>query len=294
MDYAVLIPENWLKEVLNDKAGWKDFPSSCFFIASSGEDLIQSHENGGLNNLIKEKIVSAVIWILPKKYSSNKYQKCWPKIVQQSESQTWVNSLIFADSWDECKPLFELYFNSVRDAISSTFVSCQYEPPYTQMFETWQKSGAIGFHPGDFFKGEFLMELKNLSGNWVYFGHGEGDRLRGYGHIDQFDLLANKPIIPFNSTLWFTCSTLEEKEGSSLGLNWFFGNGTFSLLASPFKVKTSENQEFASAWLEIMLRKDEQSIAEIILELFLKDRGIYRSILSQYQLLGFPWVKMNL
>ena len=118
--------------------------------------------------------------------------------------------------------------------------------------------------------------------------------MRGYGHIDQSDLLANKSLIPFNSTLWFTCSTLEEIDGNSLGLNWIFAKGTFSLLASPFKVKTSENQEFASAWLEIMLRNDEQSIAEIILELFLKDRGIYRSIISQYQLLGFPWVKLNL
>ncbi|MBN7816151.1 hypothetical protein [Algoriphagus pacificus] len=294
MNYAIIIPESWLDDLMKSKAGWINFPSSCFFIYHQELDLTRLKANPSIKLQLSENNIAAVLWILPRKFSDKKHQKKWPKLIQKSKSQVFVNSLIFADSWNDCSILFEQYFNSVDKYYNRTSVSCQYEPAYTTLLGDWDKSGALSFHPGDFFKEEFLEEIKRMSGNWVYFGHGEGDRLRGYGHLEKLELLQNGPSKPLNSTLWFTCSTLQEKKGSSLAFSWFSENNTFCLLASAHKVKTVENQAISSSWLDVILNEKELTIADILLKIYSKAPDFFSPILNQYQLLGFPWVKMGI
>jgi len=295
MTIAIVIPESWLGEVSNYLARWEAIPSSYFFISVS-EEVWQNPKKGTELVLIQsqEKKAQIVLWILPIYMTKGQCTGKWPEMINTETSKPLVNSLCFADSWKEFQILFESFNHSLEPTLNSTFVSCQYEPPYTKMLNAWEKSGAKGFHPGDYFKDEFLAELKKVSGNWVYFGHGEGDRLRGYGHLLLSELMANKPSKPLNATLWFTCSTLDEKNGERIALSWFLNKGTYCILSSAKKVKTEENTILGEAWLEIISKPNNLTIGEIIIELINEDPALYQPILNQYQLLGFPWVQMKI
>lgn len=233
----------------------------------------------------------AAMMILPRSFAKSSCISSWPKLIQGNPQNPWICALFFADTWEEVE---RYLFDGLSGKTSvDVHVSCQYQPPYTDMLELWAQAGAKPYHPGDYFKEDFLRELKKMSGIWAYWGHSEGDRIRGYGHITVDELLSNSPEKQLLLSLWFTCSTLDPEVEQNIGLSWFLTGKTQSLLASPFKVKTEENQLLGRQFLNSLVQKRHESLAEILLDLIETEDQSVRQVLNQYHLLGNPWVDLK-
>ena len=76
-------------------------------------------------------------------------------------------------------------------------------------------------------------------------------------------------------------------------MTWFLSGKTQILLASPFKVKTEENQLLGRQFLDSLIQKKNESIAEILLDLIETEDQSVRQVLNQYQLLGNPWIDLK-
>lgn len=241
----------------------------------------------------KEFCGQAALLVLPKSFTKPNFISFWPKLIQPSHQNDWIFGLFFAEKWEEVEAyLFD--FPLEKDCQNmDVHVSCQYQPPYTDMLELWAGAGAKSYHPGDYFKEDFLLELNKMTGIWAYWGHAEGDRLRGYGHLMLNEILSNSSAKPFLLTLWFTCSTLDPEYDKNIGLSWFLSGKTQSLLASPFKVKTEENQLLGRQFLNSLVQKKHESLAEILLDLIEREDQSVRQVLNQYHLLGNPWVDLK-
>lgn len=233
----------------------------------------------------------AAMMILPRSFAQSSSIPFWPKLIQESTQNPWICALFFADSWEEIERY--LFDEHSRKESADVHVSCQYQPPYTDMLELWAQAGAKPYHPGDYFKEDFLLELKKMSGIWAYWGHSEGDRIRGYGHVTVDELLSNCPENQLLLSLWFTCSTLDPEVEQNIGLSWFLSGKTQSLLASPFKVKTEENQFLGRQFLNSLVQKRHESLVDILLDLIEREDRSVRQVLNQYHLLGNPWVDLK-
>ena len=130
-----------------------------------------------------------------------------------------------------------------------------------------------------------------MQGHWLYWGHADADKLHGYNHLSTEDILRNKPASPLQSTLWFSCSTLDTSKKSNIALNWYLNGATYCLLASMRPVNTIDNQRLSMAWLDTLRNSDVISIADIIQNILLLDQQTFEPVLSSYRLLGLPWVK---
>ena len=233
----------------------------------------------------------AAMMVLPRSFAEARFIPVWPKLIQGNPQNSWICALFFADTWEEVEQY--LFEGLLEKTTADVHVSCQYQPPYTDMLELWAQAGAKPYHPGDYFKEDFLQELKKMSGVWAYWGHSEGDRIRGYGHLLREELLSNSPEKALMLTLWFTCSTLDPEVEQNIGMTWFLSGKTQILLASPFKVKTEENQLLGRQFLDSLIQKKNESIAEILLDLIETEDQSVRQVLNQYQLLGNPWIDLK-
>src|SRR5690554_520443 len=252
-----------------------------------GSKLLKS-----IKHLLTNSEAQSAVVVLPLNFANGKNMKFWPDICFPTRTGSAVISVFFADSRENCISLFNTlnYSSSGKQVWNAT---CQYQPPYTDTFDLWVKAGAKSIHPGDFFKQEFLEEVARMTGHWLYWGHSDNNKLRGYHHVYSKELLAHKPEHPLISTLWFSCSTLNNNSSNSIGLEWYLSGATHCLMASPVEVNTEANCFLAKAWLEACQDSKDKTIAGIIGHLLEKDEPIITDTLKQYKLLGSPWVRFG-
>lgn len=294
---AIILPESWYEEATVFIERLNSL-QPLYFIVPLSIDL--GHDPTGylpyVNKWMVKNLGTSAMVVLPKSFASGDKIDQWPSVLQSDGGQNWVSSLFFADSWGELECTLQGFLKDEdrQDDGGETHLTCQYQPPYTAMLGQWEGGGRKSYHPGDYFKEDILPAISKMKGNWLYWGHGEGDRLRGYGHLHTADLLAHKNPVPLNTTLWFTCSTLDRDYPENIALSWYLSGATKCLLASPHKVSTEENQGMSQTWFELAKNSNGKTIASLILEIQGKDRGEFKKTLDQYFLLGIPWVSASL
>lgn len=292
MNQALVLSDTWRDEAMLFLARL-GVTQSCFFACPIPEILFFEAENFRrelYHHLMRSKADSAMV-VLPKSWATVEKMKDWPVAVYREEERSIVCAVIFADTWRQVEEVLRKFLNEKDQALPNSHLTCQYQPPYTNSLKLWMDAGGEEFHPGDFYHSEILSAISQMTGNWVYWGHGEGRRLRGYGHIETSDLLEYLPKSPLNATLWFTCSTLDETIPDNIALSWYLSGATTCLFASPKKVKTEENQRLSEAWLRIAKADQTATIASILLALSEDPSFKNKDVLGDYFLLGNPWVK---
>ncbi|TXE04414.1 hypothetical protein [Algoriphagus aquimarinus] len=291
MNKAIVIPESW------------SIPAGFFiarlnkiqprFFTISIPDAIYLDPEALLYKLyaaLDYHAANSALVVLPHSWAQvNKIQD-WPPIVCNEIFRPVINSIFFADDWEELKVELMGFLEDKINSTPKTHLTCQYQAPYTTMLKLWADAGAEDYHPGDFYKSEILTAISHMTGNWVYWGHGEANLLRGYGHLEKEDLLAHTPDKPLNATLWFTCSTLDHHKDENIALSWYRSGATKCLLASPHKINTEANQLLSSAWLVAAKSQRLTSIAAIVLKLMQEEAKEVTDVLKNYYLLGNPWV----
>ncbi|WP_111670070.1 C25 family cysteine peptidase [Algoriphagus litoralis] len=287
---GLIIPFMWMDQADEGIARLNSI-QPCYFLVGFKQPEEPRLIQEAMNLLEEDCSGLATMMILPRSFAQSSHISFWPKLIQAKPQNAWICALFFADTWEEVEHY--LQNEPSKNESADVHVSCQYQPPYTDMLELWAQAGAKPYHPGDYFKEDFLQELKKMSGIWAYWGHSEGDRIRGYGHVTVDELLSNSPEKQLLLSLWFTCSTLDPEVEQTIGLAWFLSGKTQSLLASPFKVKTEENQLLGRQFLNSLAQKRHESLAEIILDLISTEDQSVSQVLNQYHLLGNPWVDLK-
>lgn len=291
MNKAIVIPESWSIPAGFFVARLNKFQPRFFTI--SIPDLIYLDSATFLSKLylaLDRNDADSALVVLPHSWADVKKIKNWPEAVCNEKIRPVVNSIFFADDWEELAKMFSEFLEEKNNSAPKTHITCQYQPPYTTMLNLWADSGAENYHPGDFYKSEILTAISQMTGNWVYWGHGEANLLRGYGHLGKEELLAHIPAKPLNATLWFTCSTLDHYDGENIALSWYRSGATKCLLASPHKINTDANQLLSESWLSTAKSQHSSCIASIVLKLMQEGSQETKEVLRNYYLLGNPWV----
>jgi len=163
----------------------------------------------------------------------------------------------------------KLELPSVTASLNRTILTSQYSRPHVDHLETWptaHNSTTIPLHPGDLDKDDLLKAMGNNrdATTWMYWGHGETDRLRGYGHLTREDLdeLASlRP--PFALTLWISCNTLGSNEpNDSIAWQWYASGATNTLLAAHEPVLTELNEAFTRALSEALSQAPSETLSQ--------------------------------
>lgn len=289
-----VIPGIWIREAEN-QAGRLNYHSSCSFIPVP---VKSETEYSNLPGLIETSILSvkesgSVVVMLPHRFAKGSAVKFWPDIILNSNTGYVLTAVDFADDLQEFLVKSEAYL--MPDNINSGIInaSCQYEPPYTQTLNTWTDAGARSFHPGDFYKYEFLEALRTMKGHWFYWGHSDCTKLRAYHHIHTEDLLNAIPESPLQSTIWFSCSTLNIKHEQSIVLDWFLNGATRCIMAGKDQIMTIDNQLLSFAFLETLQKLKSPCFADIINHLLSADSNTYLPIIKSYRILGSPWISFG-
>jgi hypothetical protein len=288
---AIVLPESWTEQAEFFIARLNKFQPCFFTIPTPSSAFLDSdHFLTNLYLLLDHFEAKSSLIVLPKSWAKVEKMKDWPALVCNEKNHPVVNSIFFADEWQEVEIMLKEFLDEKIDLNPKTHLTCQYQPPYTTMLKLWADAGAEEYHPGDYFKSEILVAISKMTGNWVYWGHGEGNLLRGYGHLKKSELLLHIPEKPLNATIWFTCSTLDNNVNDNIALSWYLNGATKCLLASPYNVKTEANKMLSEAWLTIAKSRKKNSIASIILKLLDEDSIELKESLANYYLLGNPWV----
>ncbi|WP_425638408.1 hypothetical protein ACPUEN_03255 [Algoriphagus yeomjeoni] len=291
MNKAIVIPESWSIPAGFFVARLNKFQPRFFTI--SIPDAVYLDSESFLTKLyaaVDQHAANSALVVLPHSWAKVNKMQDWPPIVCNEKFRPVVNSIFFADEWKELENALLDFLCDKIDLAPKTHLTCQYQQPYTKMLKLWSEAGAEDFHPGDFYKTEILSAISTMTGNWVYWGHGEANLLRGYGHLEKDELLAHIPAKPLNATLWFTCSTLEKHSTENIALSWYRSGATKCLLASPNKINTEANQMLSAAWLAASKSPPIASIAAVILKLIQEESKEITEVLRNYYLLGNPWV----
>ena len=293
MNVVLVFPKRWINVVKKEVARLAH-RQPCFFMFPVDDETLLSPKKSqsSITRGIGAEGVNVICWLLPTCMASGKSVKKWPDMITKVSGHILVQSVAFADRPEELRAFLDLSTEN-KNRFQGTNITCQYQPPYTTMFEKWVRAGAKGFHPCDYFKDEFLYEISKFQGIWVYFGHALADRLRGYGHVYANELLLHQPKHQLEATLWFTCSTLADKKEKGIALHWYLSGATKCLLASPEAVKTNDNQLLGEAWLAEINGDTGKSIATILHALAITSTSIEKR-LKKFKLMGSPWVTMNM
>jgi len=289
---SFVIPESWVKEASTQITELNEVePFYSIIPISNYEKLPKAHLRNLIVKTLRTSSAHNAVVVLPKSYATGAYVKYWPDMLICKKSEILITSVLFADKWTECGEIINSWAVSNFSNNEKHNATCQYQPPYTDTLEQWSKKGAQSFHPGDYFKHEFLDELEKMQGHWLYWGHADSEKLHGYNHLSAEDILHYKPVSPLHSTLWFSCSTLDINKKSNIALDWYLNGATYCLFASMRPIKTIDNQLLSMAWLEVFQLSNVTSIADIIQNLLIQDQQTFQPVLSNYRLLGLPWVK---
>ncbi|WP_192349544.1 hypothetical protein [Algoriphagus sp. Y33] len=294
MKRAIILPTCWYGEASDFLAGLNT-PQSRYFIIPLCESF--GPDPRSYLPFVEEKMIlnqaeSAMI-VLPASFACGDKIDFWPSIIQKKTGGNWICSVFFADCW-QCVAQALEDLSMDKNTSNKTHLTCQYQPDYTEMLALYEHQIGQPYHPGDYFKPDILHAISLMEGNWLYWGHGEGDKLRGYSQLDTVDLLSNKCRYPLNSTLWFTCSTLDRDFPENIALAWYQSGATKCLLASPYKINTKANVFLSRRWVSCAVKKGKRTIASLILELLEEDSVAMEKVLNKYFLLGIPWVEGNL
>jgi len=291
---AFVIPESWAKKASTQINLLNDVESFYSILPISN---YETQPKARLRNLIKKSLrtcdANNAVVVLPKSYATGVNVKYWPDMFIFKKSEILITSVLFADTWSECSEIINSWAGSNFSENQKHNATCQYQPPYTDTLDKWNKKGAQSFHPGDYFKHEFLQELKKMQGHWLYWGHADSEKLHGFNHLTSAEILNHQPESPLYSTLWFSCSTLGINKKSNIALDWYLNGATYCLFASMKPVNTTDNQLLGLRWLDLCQQPNVNSIADILQNLLKQDQQPFRQVLSNYRLLGFPWVRFS-
>lgn len=289
---ALVITKSWIEEAINQLAGLNNIQPCCQIIPIPDcKTLTKDRLSKLITKVLKASRVQSAIVVLPTSFAQGTCIRYWPDIFIHTKSGILITSVFFSDEWSDCRPLIDSFLSTNSSGTEKYNATCQYQPPYTDTLNLWVEAGAKNFHPGDYFKHEFLNALSKMQGHWLYWGHADSDKLRGYHHLFSEDILGHKPESPLQSTLWFSCSTLDNSKERNIALEWFLSGATHCLLASLKQVKTKDNQLLSSAWLETYQHQEVFNIADIIYYLLKHDEQTFGPILEHYRLMGSPWIK---
>ncbi len=293
---AIILPDSWYEEASIFIAGLNSLRPRYFLITfPESPDFKSKSYLSSVGKLMASNQAFSAMHVVPKCFASGDKIDLWPSLIQSHSDMTWVSSLFFADSWEEVATALGDFSEEEENPDDfATHLTCQYQPSYTDILSQWANEGRNTYHPGDFFKEDILSAISQMRGNWLYWGHGEGDKLRGYSHLHTVDLLAHKCSKQLNSTLWFTCCTLDRNYPENIALAWYLSGATKCIFASPEKVNTESNKLLSEVWLEIAKIDKEKTVSSVILDVLWKNPEVFEKILNQYFLLGIPWVKGNL
>jgi hypothetical protein len=286
---AIFLPQAWLENASLILARLND-GQSCHLLLP-----LQSFLEIGETNPLKfdqDLNIQSALVVFPKSYQNSEFRCHWPSWIQSIQDTNFVCGFMFLDRMEE---FLECMRHTPVCKFPDSFIgTCQYQPPYTLQLDDWEQRGIQSLHPGDYFKNELLAQLTLQGAVWMYWGHGDWYRLRGYGHIDRDDLSELRREKSFAATLWFACSTFDFSLGTPLAWEWYQQGKTKCLLCSPEKVSTQANQLFASQLLqEIIESTQEQSIAELLRRTFESKKEGLNSVQDAYYLLGNPWVRVG-
>ncbi|MEP4376800.1 MAG: hypothetical protein ABJ333_17250, partial [Algoriphagus sp.] len=207
---AVILPEDWYKEATIFTERLNSIQPLYFCIPYTEDSLIDLKEFvTHLHKTLAKRDVSSAMLILPNYFASGDRIDLWPNMIQTNSTFRWILSIYFSDSWLQVEEeLARLDLESNENLLNETHLTCQYQPAYTKLLLLGEGRNCQTYHPGDYFKLDILPIISKMEGNWVYWGHGEGDKLRGYDQLHTSDLLNFHSGNCLNFTLWFTCSTL--------------------------------------------------------------------------------------
>ncbi|WP_339865132.1 hypothetical protein [uncultured Algoriphagus sp.] len=291
MNKAIVLPGAWSEQAENFMARLNEIQPCFFSIAIPCGSYEDSPSFLKLQSkLLAQSGAQSALIVVPKSWAKVEFMKHWQTVICNDSNDPVICSLFFADEWHEVETLLQEFLEEKVDKSPKTHLTCQYQPPYTTTLKLWADAGAEEYHPGDYFKSEILNAIAIMTGNWVYWGHGGGSYLRGYGHLEKVELLLYAPKNPLNATLWFTCSTLDAAVPENIALSWYLSGATKCLLASPDKVKTDANVALSKAWLAEAQSKQGICVAEILLKLIKQNSKEINEVLTQYYLIGNPWV----
>ena len=295
MNKAIVLPSTWSEQAEIFMARLNEIQPCFFSIAIPCGSYEDSPSFLKLQSkLLAQSGAQSALIVVPKSWAKVEFMKHWQTVICNESDDPVICSLFFADEWPEVETLLQEFLEEKVDKYPKTHLTCQYQPPYTAMLDLWSKAGAKEYHPGDYYKSEILTAISNMTGNWVYWGHGEANLLRGYGHLEKDELLAHVPPKPLNATLWFTCSTLDKHESENIALSWYRSGATKCLMASPNKINTQANQQLSEAWLSAVKSQPLACISEVVLKLIQEESEEITEVLSNYYLLGNPWVPAGL
>ncbi len=290
----IVLPEHWKSEASADIARLNRIqPGYSFIFWTTDETSGKSPHKKILLSLFQNTEACSALFILPKSFASGPLIPFWPDLILQCASGVAVTAVHFADAWKECKTWIDSVMNLSEHSTEKYNATCQYQHPYTDTQRLWVEAGARDLHPGDFLHDDFLLEVKNMQGHWMYWGHADGRKLRGYDHLHAHDLLQNKPASPLMSTVWFSCSTLDHRLKRNIALDWYLSGSAYCMMASINTVNTEANRLLSAAWLKVVQQKKSTSISEIIHFLIMSDPLTYIPVVQHYRLLGWPWVSTS-
>lgn len=231
--------------------------------------------------------VAIAVLVLPSDFGDTGY---WPPLMLNGT----VISICFADEPEQVLRTLSLD-NRARLPVNLT---AQNAFVYTDALAEWYRQCGTEWHPGDYQRSEFLRELAVMQGHWLYWGHGEADRLRGYQGIVVADLLSHRPVTPFQSTVWLSCNTLRAEPGGelSIGQHWYQSGATRVLFAALGEVKTRVNRLISQLMLDCLMRERHSCFYALVTALQAAsryDRELAEG-LRQYRLLGNPMVCIDI
>ena len=289
----MIIPDSWAAEAANDIAGL-DCNQACYTIlpVSNFEKLSPAKLKMAVENCLKRTRVNAAVVFLPPRFSTGKFLKYWPSLYYINNERVVITSVYFASCWKEYLKTFDENCKEGSGKIKDFHVTCQYQPSYTNTLLHWENAGAKSFHPGDFFKMDFLKQFQKINGHWLYWGHADCEKLRGYDHLYAKDLIQFKPTVPLQLTAWFSCTTLDARYEKNIALDWYLSGSTQCLLAASNEINTIENQKLGLAWLQVCSTAVGFHVADLLQKILTENFQEFKSLLLHYKLLGNPWVRL--
>lgn len=288
---GLVVPESWVLEAQKHAFDLKLIEPTYFLIPIPGyEGYTRTQLKKKITTTLRQYPVRSAVVVLPACYASSSHVPYWPEMIVKHKSSVIITSVLFADNRTQCMAVISAWLQSGQNAIKTIHATCQYEAPYPEILRKWNGLGATCYHPGDFFKHEFLDALQKMKGHWLYWGHANSGCLNAYNDLTTDDILTHKPAQPLQSTLWFSCATLESSQEQNIAIEWFKSGATFCLLASMGSIQTQGNQALILKWIELCQEKKATHLADIIHQLVVHNRAQIEPILAQYRLIGLPWV----
>lgn len=286
---ALIVPENWKNEL------WEKFQKT----GAKNSFLLQTipppsnHKAIAISKLLfqihQQHQVHCFLLLLPKSYC---HHARLPKFIYHHQGVFLFLSIQFTATPREWFSEFSKATVPTSHTHKKIHLSCQYQIPYTQIFEFAQLKSGEHFHPGDYFKGDFLNALAKMHGTWIYWGHADLEKLRGYEELYEKDLITALKNKKLQGCIWMGCKTLS-LHPNSIALNFHLAQKSKFILASKKEIQSSDNEHLCKALLQNIQKSTNSGIINILQSMLTQDPENIYPVLKNYQLLGNPWALVN-